>query len=146
LTGTAVFTPAAEGGVTIVVDLKGAPPGVHGIHLHQVGDCSAPDAKSAGDHYNPTGQQHGGPTSAQHHAGDFGNIEVAADGTGHFEIRMPELTIDQVRDRAIVIHADRDDETTQPSGNSGARIGCGVVAVLAEDATSPTPAHGSSSH
>lgn len=147
LSGQAAFTPAPDGGVVLVVDLKGAPPGMHAIHLHDVGDCSAPDATSAGEHYNPTGHQHGAPGAAQHHAGDFGNIEVAVDGNGHLEIKVPDLTIEQVNDRAIVIHAAPDDMTTQPSGKSGARIGCGVVSVVVEDATSPPPGTpGSPSH
>jgi Cu-Zn family superoxide dismutase len=139
MTGQAVFTPAPDRGVVLVVDVQGAPPGLHAIHLHEIGDCSAPDAASAGDHYNPTGHKHGDPKATEHHAGDFGNLEVVADGTGHLEIQLPDLTIEQVRDRALVIHARPDDMSTQPSGNSGDRIGCGVVSVVVEDATSPPP-------
>ena len=143
LTGRATFTPAVGGGVRVVVDLSGAPPGLHGLHLHQNGDCSAADAASAGDHFNPMGHQHGAPGAAEHHAGDFGNIEVGPDGTGHLEITVVDLTLDSgpnsVLGHAIVVHADRDDLKTQPSGKSGARIGCGVV--QAAGGTSPGSSH-----
>jgi superoxide dismutase, Cu-Zn family len=131
LAGTAIFTRAADGGVDLVVDVSGAPAGEHGIHLHEKGDCSAPDFSSAGAHFNPTNAPHGGPNSPQHHAGDFGNITVAADGTGHLSLHSNMLTIgagpNSVVGHAIVIHEKADDLTSQPSGNSGARIGCGVV-------------------
>jgi Cu-Zn family superoxide dismutase len=132
LAGRATFTPA-DGGVRVHVELTGAPPGAHGLHLHQIGDCSAPDATSAGDHFNPGGHQHGGPDMAERHAGDFGNIMVGQDGTGHLELVAAGLTIDSgpngVVGRAVVVHANPDDLTSQPAGNAGARIGCGVVSL-----------------
>jgi Cu-Zn family superoxide dismutase len=141
LSGRVTFTPAAGGGVGIVVDLTGAPPGTHGLHLHQNGDCSAADASSAGDHFNPTAHQHGAPGSGMHHAGDFGNIEVGPDGKGHLELTATDLTLDPgpncVVGHAVVVHANRDDLQTQPSGNSGPRIGCGVVFAGAGRSASP---------
>jgi superoxide dismutase, Cu-Zn family len=131
LAGTAVFTQTADGGVDLVVNVTGAPSGEHGIHLHDKGDCSAPDFSSAGGHFNPTNAPHGGPNSPQHHAGDFGNITVAADGTGHLSLHSNMLTVaagpNSVVGHAVVIHQKADDLKSQPSGNSGARIGCGVV-------------------
>lgn len=128
--GTANFT-AVEGGVLVEVEINGATPGTHGIHLHETGDCSAPDAASAGGHFNPDKMNHGGPAAPPHHGGDLGNIEVGADGTGKLTLTLQGLTISpgdySVVGRAIVVHADADDLATQPSGNSGKRQGCGVI-------------------
>src|SRR5689334_8618702 len=85
LTGTATFTQTG-GAVHIVVDVNNAPEGVHGVHLHEKGDCSAPDASSAGGHFNPSHMPHGSPEAPDHHAGDFGNMTVGADGHGHLEL------------------------------------------------------------
>ena len=130
LTGTATFTQAG-GAVHIVVDVNNAPEGVHAVHLHEKGDCSAPDASSAGGHFNPTHMPHGAPEAPQHHAGDFGNMTVGADGHGHLELDSAALTVApgemSVVGRAIVVHGKPDDMTTQPTGNAGPRIGCGVV-------------------
>jgi Cu-Zn family superoxide dismutase len=131
LTGTATFTQSAGGGVHIVVDVDKAPEGVHAVHLHEKGDCSAPDATSAGGHFNPGQMPHGSPDAPNHHAGDFGNMTVGSDGHGHLELDSTMLTIAEgpmsVVGHAIVVHAKVDDFTTQPTGNAGARIGCGVV-------------------
>ena len=79
LTGTAEFT--VHGGMLMItVNVKGAPPGIHAVHIHEKGDCSAPDAMSAGGHFNPGGHQHGAPDAKEHHAGDLGNMTVAGDG------------------------------------------------------------------
>ena len=130
LTGTATFTQIS-GAVHIVVDVNNAPEGVHAVHLHEKGDCSAPDASSAGGHFNPTHMSHGSPDSPNHHAGDFGNMTVGADGHGHLELDSTVLTIApgemSVSGHAVVVHAKADDMTTQPTGNAGGRIGCGVV-------------------
>jgi len=130
LTGTATFTQSL-GAVHIVVDVNNAPDGVHAVHLHEKGDCSAPDAASAGGHFNPGHMQHGAPEAAQHHAGDFGNMTVGADGHGHLELDSTNLTVApgemSIVGHAIVVHAKADDFQTQPTGNAGGRIGCGVV-------------------
>jgi len=131
LAGTATFSEMG-GGVHVVVDVTGAPPGLHAVHLHEKGDCSAPDATSAGGHFNPTGMPHGAPDAREHHAGDFGNMTVGADGHGHMEIHSTMLNVaagpNSVAGRSIVVHAREDDMTTQnPPGNAGGRIGCGVV-------------------
>ncbi|MEO6325635.1 MAG: superoxide dismutase family protein [Thermoanaerobaculia bacterium] len=131
LAGTATFTETKGGGVHVVIDVTGAAPGTHAAHLHEKGDCSAPDAASAGGHFNPGTTPHGAPDASQHHAGDFGNMTVGADGKGHIEVDTTLLTVspgpNSVLDRAVIVHAKEDDMKTQPSGNAGGRIGCGVV-------------------
>lgn len=129
LTGTAEFQMNGAR-LIILVSVKGAPPGIHAVHIHEKGDCSGSDAKSAGDHFNPEGTRHGAPEDREHHAGDFGNLTVDADGTGSLMIHSGDLSLEgknSVLGRAIVIHENADDFMTQPSGNSGARIGCGVI-------------------
>jgi len=130
LTGTAVFTQNGDT-VHVVVDVANAPEGVHAVHLHEKGDCSAPDAMSAGGHFNPMKTEHGSPDAPAHHAGDFGNMTVGGDGHGHLELDATMLTVNpgdhSVAGHAIVVHAKEDDMHTQPTGNAGGRIGCGVV-------------------
>jgi len=130
VTGEADFTEK-KGGVEVSVQIKGAKPGSHGVHLHEKGDCSAADASSAGGHFNPDNKAHGSPTADPHHAGDFGNMTIAANGTGKLKIFVKGLTVapgpNSVVGHAVVIHADADDYKTQPAGNSGARVACGVV-------------------
>src|SRR5262245_32297101 len=92
VTGEAEFTEK-NGGVEVSIQIKGAKPGPHGAHLHDKGDCSAPDASSAGGHFNPDNKAHGSPTADPHHAGDFGNITVAANGTGKIKILVKGLTL-----------------------------------------------------
>jgi Cu-Zn family superoxide dismutase len=129
--GTATFTELPEGGVRVVVHIDKAPPGTHGLHVHEKGDCSAPDATSAGGHFNPTTMPHAGPMDAQHHAGDLGNIEIKADGTGDLTITSTMLTVksgpNSVVGRAVIFHEKADDLKTQPTGNAGGRLACGVV-------------------
>jgi superoxide dismutase, Cu-Zn family len=131
VTGTATFTELPEGGVRAVVHIEKAPPGTHGLHVHEKGDCSAPDATSAGGHFNPTTMPHAGPMDAQHHAGDLGNIEIKADGTGELTITSKMLTVkpgpNSVVGRAVIFHEKADDLKTQPTGNAGGRLACGVV-------------------
>jgi len=130
LTGTATFVQNGDA-VHVTVDVANAPEGVHAVHLHEKGDCSAPDAASAGGHFNPMHMEHGSPDAASHHAGDFGNMTVGGEGRGHLELDTTMLTVTpgdrSVVGRAIVVHAKEDDMHTQPTGNAGGRIGCGVV-------------------
>ncbi|HXT21625.1 MAG TPA: superoxide dismutase family protein, partial [Thermoanaerobaculia bacterium] len=145
--GVVTFTQEA-GGVHVVARVQGAKQGPHGFHLHAGGVCDG-DFKSAGDHFNPTNAPHGGPTSPQHHAGDWGNVDVGADGTGNLDIVTSELTLggggaNDAIGKAVILHEGKDDLTTQPSGNSGARIACGVVQraqgqAVAEGAALPAP-------
>ena len=130
LSGTATFT-AVKGGVDVKIQVAGAPPGLIATHVHETGDCSAPDATSAGGHFNPGGHPHGLPPSQQRHLGDLGNITIGPDGTGSLEIvvmgaNLDEGDPDSFLNRAIIVHEKRD-EGAQPSGNAGGRIGCGVI-------------------
>jgi Cu-Zn family superoxide dismutase len=131
VTGTATFTEMAGGGVKVVVHIEKAPPGIHGLHIHEKGDCSDPEAKSAGGHFNPTTMPHAGPMDKEHHAGDLGNIEIKADGTGTLEITSSMLTVkpgpNSVAGKAVIFHEKADDLKTQPTGNAGGRLGCGVI-------------------
>lgn len=131
LTGEATFRSSVEG-VTLVLHVTGAPPGVHGAHIHETGDCSDPEAKSAGGHWNPAGHKHGAPPPSSVHLGDLGNLTVTEDGTGHLELGSAEWKIgggspEDVLGKAIVIHGGPDDLASDPAGNSGPRIGCGVI-------------------
>ena len=123
-------------GVRIVAEIQGLTPGnKHGFHIHEFGDCTAEDAASAGDHYNPADQPHGGPTDQRRHAGDFGNIEADADGNAHFEMVDAVITLEgphTIIGRAVVVHAEEDDLTTQPSGKAGDRLACGVIGIAGE--------------
>jgi Cu-Zn family superoxide dismutase len=127
--GTVTFTSGADG-TKIVVDISGLKPGKHGLHIHEKGDCSAPDASSAGAHFNPMHSHHGGPATAERHAGDFGNVEADASGKVHFELKEKDLKLsgaDSIVGKSVVVHEKEDDLKTDPSGNSGARIACGVI-------------------
>jgi Cu-Zn family superoxide dismutase len=132
LTGTATFTEQA-GSVKLVLTVENATPGPHAVHLHQNGDCSKPDATSAGPHWNPTKQQHGNREQGQHHMGDMPNMEVGKDGKGRLEVSVNEWKIGgtdttaNIINKAIIVHAKADDYKSQPAGNAGDRIGCGVV-------------------
>lgn len=132
LTGTATFTRLKGGKVHVVVHVEHVAPGLHGVHIHEKGDCSDPEGKSAGGHFNPAGVAHGGPTAATHHPGDFGNITVGADGTGTLELDTDSISLkpgakNSVIGKAIIVHEKEDDLKTQPTGNAGGRIGCGVI-------------------
>lgn len=107
----------------------------HAIHVHEKGDCSAADASSAGGHFNPTGQPHGRPDAGAHHEGDMPNITADANGVARVNLHVQGLTLGgaaatDILGRAVVVHAQSDDYATQPSGNSGARIACGVVVAV----------------
>jgi superoxide dismutase, Cu-Zn family len=131
VTGTATFTELVTGGTKVQVHIEHAPPGTHGLHVHEKGDCSDPEAKSAGGHFNPSGMPHAGPMEMKRHAGDLGNIEIKADGTGDLTLTSDMITVktgpNSVVGRAVVFHEKADDFTTQPTGNAGGRLGCGVI-------------------
>jgi Cu-Zn family superoxide dismutase len=118
------------GGLRVDVKASSLPPGMHGIHLHTTGRCDAPDFASAGPHWNPTERKHGTGNPAGPHHGDLPNIGIGANGRGALSFTVPAATLDQLLDAdgaALVIHANADDNQTDPSGNSGGRIACGVV-------------------
>ncbi len=121
-------------GVRITGSLQGLGPDAEfGFHVHEKGDCTAPDASSAGGHFNPTQAEHGNPTGPAHHAGDMLNIRSDAQGTAQIDVTASGISLhgDPSTDamgKAIVVHESPDDYTTQPSGNSGKRVACGVIA------------------
>ena len=119
--------------VKVVADIQGLTPGQkHAFHIHQFGDCSAPDGMSAGGHYNPEGHQHGLPSTDQRHAGDLGNLQADNDGKVRYEISVKNITIagtmNPIIGRGVIVHA-KPDDGGQPVGNAGARIACGVIGV-----------------
>ena len=119
-----------EGGVLIVANVTGLSPGQHGFHIHEFGDCSAADGSSAGGHFNPTNTKHGGPDHADRHAGDLGNIVADDYGIAHYERVDTVLKLNgpnTIVGRSIIVHANPDDLTTQPTGNAGGRLACGVI-------------------
>ena len=131
--GTAQLSETAAG-VRVAVSAQGLPAGVHGIHIHAVGTCTPPDFASAGGHFNPTAAQHGLRNPAGAHAGDLPNMTVAANGTASYATSTARVTLGagaaslfDADGSALVIHADPDDEVTDPTGNSGGRIACGVI-------------------
>jgi Cu-Zn family superoxide dismutase len=133
--GTATFTQA-PGGVKVEVHVKGLTPGKHGFHIHEFGDCSAADFTSAGGHFNPAGDPHGAPTDAKRHVGDLGNLEANAQGVADLEYVDSKAAFEgpaSILGRGVIVHAAADDLKTQPTGNAGGRVACGVIgAVKAE--------------
>ena len=127
--GTIAFTQAGDS-TSIKVDVTGLAPGKHGFHVHEKGDCSSKDAKSAGDHFNPTKQPHAAPTAAKRHVGDLGNL--TADSTGKATTQLQDSVLRLSGDqslvgRSVIIHAKADDLKSQPSGDAGGRVACGVI-------------------
>lgn len=120
-------------GVHLRGDIGGLAPGsTHGLHVHEVGDCSASDASSAGPHFNPAAHAHGHPQGGVRHAGDLPNITAGSDGVAHVDLHAAGLSLGgaasrNILGRALVVHAQADDYTSQPAGNAGARIACGVI-------------------
>jgi Cu-Zn family superoxide dismutase len=128
VTGTVTFTKAGDD-VEVVADIQNLSPGKHGLHIHEKGDCSAADASSAGAHFNPTHQHHDGPVGPDRHVGDFGNIEADKSGKGHlvWKGKLDLSGENSIIGKSVVVHEKEDDLKTDPSGNSGARFGCGVI-------------------
>ena len=131
--GTATLTQVGSV-VRVVVEAQGLPRGAHAVHVHSVGKCDPPDFASAGPHFNPMGRQHGALNSQGPHAGDLPNMEVGADGKGRLESTTELLSLGSgttsvfdADGSSLVIHAAPDDFKTDPTGNSGARVACGVI-------------------
>jgi len=137
LTGDAIFLEE-DGKVTLTLTLENATEGSHAAHLHQNGDCSSDDGKSAGGHWNPTEHDHGKWGEGQFHKGDIGNVEVGADGKGSLTLTTDLWAIGgddptkNIIGTAVIVHAKADDFQTQPTGNAGGREGCGVVEEITE--------------
>lgn len=128
-TGTVVFVQK-DHDIEVTAHVAGLTPGPHGFHIHEKGDCSAPDGMSAGGHFNPTGQPHGHPHRGPHHAGDMPMLETDSYGNARLVAVLPGLTLtgpNGILGRSVVIHAAPDDFRTQPAGNAGARLACGVI-------------------
>ncbi len=132
VSGTLMFSPMGDG-VHINGSIKGlAPNSTHGFHVHENGDCSAPDASSAGAHFNPTQQPHGDPAGDAHHLGDMPNVSADAEGSAELDAHVSGLTLrtgqaDDIAGRSIVVHEKADDYRSQPAGDSGNRIACGII-------------------
>lgn len=132
--GSVTIEAAADSGVSLAARVRGIAPGEHGVHIHMIGQCDAATGfESAGDHLNPTNMQHGLENPNGPHLGDMPNLTVADDSTGTVEFTNGQLRLGQggnlldADGAAVVVHADADDQTTDPSGNSGARVACGVI-------------------
>jgi len=129
VSGTVSFEES-DGMVSIVADVSGLEPGMHGFHIHETGDCSAPDGTSAGGHFNPQESEHGAPDGEMHHSGDFGNLEADEEGMAHLEVSVDFITLSEgatsVLNRAVIVHAQEDD-FGQPTGNAGPRQACGEI-------------------
>jgi Cu-Zn family superoxide dismutase len=118
--------------IMVTGNISGSRPNAeHGFHVHEKGDCSAPDATSAGGHFNPDGKSHGMPGHGAHHSGDMPNIKSDANGNAVYSAKISGLTVDTGKNgivgRSVVIHRDPDDYKSQPAGNSGPRIACGLI-------------------
>ena len=129
--GTVTFTKAGNE-IKVVADISGLTPGKHGFHIHEFGDCSSPDGNAAGSHFNPTKHQHGAPDASNRHEGDLGNIDADASGKAHLEWsdKVMKFTGDQsIVGRSVIVHEKADDLKTQPTGDAGGRLACGVIGV-----------------
>lgn len=120
-----------EGSLIVTTDLKGLKPNTKlGFHIHQNGVCEGPDYKTAGDHFNPTQMKHGSPSAPQKHKGDMGNLQTDKNGNAKMTIMLAGTSLEEIMGKSVLIHASADDFKTQPSGNSGARIACGLVRAM----------------
>lgn len=124
-----------EDGVRVIAEVKGLVPGKHGFHIHEFGDCSASDFSSAGRLYNPDNHPHAGPDDSPRKAGDLGNIDAKLNGWAYYD--RVDLTIaldgpESIVGKSVIIHRYRDDYISQPEGNAGERIACGVIEAVEE--------------
>jgi Cu-Zn family superoxide dismutase len=131
--GSASFTETTDG-VRIHVQLSQLPPGTHAMHIHNAGECHGPDFKSSGAHFNPFGKKHGAKNAEGRHAGDLPNFEVKADGTAEVDVTAKLVTLKEGKNSlfqsggtCLMIHEKADDESTDPTGNAGERLACGVI-------------------
>ena len=129
-TGTLDFKETGDG-IKVMVAITGLKPNsTHGLHIHEKGLCTAPTYESAGGHFNPDKMPHGGPNSMKKHPGDFGNIVADSKGVATKEIVIPANEVADLKDiegKSVILHEKADDLMTQPSGNSGGRLACGVI-------------------
>ncbi len=119
-------------GVRITANIEGLSPGPHGFHIHEFGNCSSPEANSAGGHFNPTDMPHGCQNAEKRHVGDLGNIIADKNGEARLEVTDNIISLEgpkSIIGRSIIVHAQGDDCKTQPTGDSGARVACGVIGI-----------------
>ena len=141
ISGEVIFTELEDGKVRVsarVIGIDGE--GKHGFHIHETGDCSAPDFTSAGGHFNPQDMPHGAPTDGERHVGDLGNVEVQADGSVLEEMELDMLSLsgpNSILGKAVILHAQADDLVTQPTGDAGGRIACGVIRPGGDETADP---------
>jgi Cu-Zn family superoxide dismutase len=142
VSGTIHFTQE-DGTLLVTGTIIGLAPGLHGFHVHQFGDLSDLSTEKAGEaagsHYDPHGHKHGGPETAERHAGDLGNIKAADSGEADIQIKAPWLRLSEIVGRSIVVHGKADDLKSQPSGDSGPRIGIGVIGLIKSPEAKPAP-------
>ena len=128
--GRVTFTAKGDK-IIVTARVSGLAPGPHGFHVHEKGDCSAGDGMSAGGHFNPFGKPHGNPSAPDHHGGDMPMLEADAAGNATLTAELDGVTIGSgpadLVGRSVIVHKDADDFKTQPTGNSGARVACGVI-------------------
>lgn len=131
VSGVLRFEPVAGGKVHVTGTVEGlAPNAKQAVHIHEFGDCSAPDGTSAGGHYNPGHHKHALPTQTERHAGDLGNLTANAAGVATLDLTVDNITIggptNAIVGRGVIVHA-KPDDGGQPTGNAGARVACGVI-------------------
>lgn len=140
--GTVHLQEMADGSVEVQVDLTGVPQGVHGFHIHEFGNC-ADNGNAAGGHFNPMSMPHSSPDATSHHAGDFGNVTAGANGEVHTRFTTRSVTVSPGQSsavgKAVILHANPDDLVTQPTGNAGGRIACGVISLHQMETSSLHP-------
>jgi superoxide dismutase, Cu-Zn family len=129
--GIVTFTKSRNE-IKIVADVTGLSPGKHGFHIHEFGDCSSPDGKAAGGHFNPTNNPHAGHDAEQRHEGDMGNLDADSAGKAHLELTDSMMTMSgekSIIGRGVIVHEKADDLKSQPVGNAGGRLACGVIGI-----------------
>jgi Cu-Zn family superoxide dismutase len=129
--GIVTFTKSGDE-MKIVADITGLTPGKHGFHIHELGDCSSPDGKAAGGHFNPTNNPHAGHDVAQRHEGDMGNIEADSSGKAHLDLTDSMMMMSgekSIIGRSVIVHEKADDLKSQPTGDAGGRVACGVIGI-----------------
>lgn len=136
MTNGQVWFTQTDSGVHVMAKLTGLTPGSHGFHVHEYGDCSDPSGKSAGGHFNPEGYPHAGPDAEKRHIGDLGNIVADSMGIAEYDAIDHVLSLSgphSIIGRAVIVHAGADDLISQPTGNAGARVACGVIGIMKDN-------------
>ena len=131
VSGIITFTKKPSG-ILVEADVRHLSPGKHGFHIHEFGDCSAADGTSAGGHFNPEHMQHGAPHDAKRHSGDMGNLEADETGRARLSYLDPAISLtgpQSIIGYSVIVHAQEDDLVSQPTGNAGARVACGVIGI-----------------